>query len=251
MNTLEVLNKCTIIDNTVKLPEGQLDRKTYLDVKKKLEGIGGKWKGGKTQGFVFPSDPTDRLEEIQGGKKVNLKKDFQFFETPPEIAQELVSRAYIKSLQKNHYVLEPSAGRGAIIDAILEASPGVTVHYCELMPDNLAYLKQKYADKPNVIHVGDDFLKIGNERKYDAIVANPPFAKNQDIAHFRKMCFLVDKTSHIACITSMHWQYSSTGKAKEFGDMLKSIGAKVHNLKEGSFKVSGTNVLTCMITLTK
>jgi hypothetical protein len=37
----------------VKLPNQQLDRKEYLEVKKKLELIGGKWKGGKIQGFEF------------------------------------------------------------------------------------------------------------------------------------------------------------------------------------------------------
>ena len=61
MQTLEILQKCTIEENTVKLPNIQLERKEYIEVKNKLELIGGKWKGGKIQGFVFATDPSELL----------------------------------------------------------------------------------------------------------------------------------------------------------------------------------------------
>ena len=51
MTKEEVLQKCTIEGNIVKLPNVQLDRNEYLEVKKALELIGGKWKGGKVFGF--------------------------------------------------------------------------------------------------------------------------------------------------------------------------------------------------------
>ncbi len=64
MNKTEILQKCTVDGNIVRLPEGQLDRKLYQEVAKALELIGGKWKGGKVMGFVFPTDPTELLEQI-------------------------------------------------------------------------------------------------------------------------------------------------------------------------------------------
>ena len=70
----EVLQKCTIDGNVVKLPDIQLDRKDYLEVKKSLELIGGKWKGGRIAGFVFATDPTDLLNQVTNGGKRNLKK---------------------------------------------------------------------------------------------------------------------------------------------------------------------------------
>ena len=59
METLEILKNSKVEGNIIKLPQGQLDRQQYLEVKKKLELIGGKWKGGKVMGFVFEEDPTD------------------------------------------------------------------------------------------------------------------------------------------------------------------------------------------------
>jgi hypothetical protein len=76
----DILSKCTVDGNIVKLPEDQLERKLYLEVAKSLNLIGGKWKGGKVQGFVFLTDPTELLSEIANGGDRNLKKEFQFLE---------------------------------------------------------------------------------------------------------------------------------------------------------------------------
>lgn len=89
----EVLQACTIEGLVVKLPNVQLDRKLYQEVAKSLELIGGKWKGGKVQGFVFTLDPTNLLDTIANGEKRNLKKEFQFFATPKSLAMELVEIA--------------------------------------------------------------------------------------------------------------------------------------------------------------
>jgi hypothetical protein len=66
-----------------------------MEVKNKLELIGGKWKGGKVGGFVFQEDPTDMLEQIANGENRKLKKEFQFFATPDELADKLVELADI------------------------------------------------------------------------------------------------------------------------------------------------------------
>jgi hypothetical protein len=67
MTKIDVLKKCIVDGNVIRLPEGQLNRKLYQDVAKALELIGGKWKGGKVFGFVFQSDPTELLAQIAGG----------------------------------------------------------------------------------------------------------------------------------------------------------------------------------------
>ena len=104
MNLNDVLSSLSLSDNVVKLPDVQLDRGLYLEVKKVLEGIGGKWKGGKVQGFVFQSDPSVYLEKIQNGQRVNLKKEFQYFPTPDWLADEMVVAL---GVEPHHKVLEP------------------------------------------------------------------------------------------------------------------------------------------------
>lgn len=105
----DVLKNCIVEGNVIKLPDGQLDRKVYTEVKKSLELIGGKWKGGKTYGFVFEEDPSELLSQIANGEQRNLKKEYQFFATPPVIAN-LMAEELTDRISFTDRILEPSAG---------------------------------------------------------------------------------------------------------------------------------------------
>ena len=230
----EVLQNCKVEGLVVKLPYGQLDRKLYQEVAKALELIGGKWKGGKIAGFVFATDPTDLLEEIANGEKRNLKKEFQFFATPLELAIVLTAHAELKNTDT---ILEPSAGQGAIIKAINKATSSIPDCY-ELMDVNRIMLN-KSGLMFNLI--GDDFLKHEG-KMYDKIIANPPFAKNQDIDHLKKMYEHLKVDGRLVCITSNSWVNGSQKKQVEFREWLDEVRAEVLNISEGAFKESGTMV---------
>jgi len=144
----QVLQACMAYGNLVKIPDVQLDRTLYLEVKTALENIGGKWKGGKVKGFVFEVDPSELLLDLAEGKDRNLKEEYQFFETPPHLADRLVKLANIDCPQLR--VLEPSAGRGALIRAITDANPDQTVHCYELQETNRKLLEKM----PGVVVVG-------------------------------------------------------------------------------------------------
>lgn len=168
----EVLKQCTFKDNILYLPNVQLSKKTYADVKLWIEEAGGKWTGGKVQGFSFDFDATRVAGILMEGKRCNLAKDFQFFATPPEVADWLVSLA--GDFSPDCKVLEPSAGTGAIIDAIHRVQPDVVVDCYELMPEN----KEKLSKLDHIRLLGDDFTQAEHPSEYDLIVANPPFSKN-------------------------------------------------------------------------
>ena len=110
MTKEEIFEKATIEGNKVFLP-GQLDRKTYLAVDKALKGIGGKW-NRKEKAHVFSEDPSELMGRVRNGENVNLKKQFQFFETPALLADRLVRLAFEKPYNIGP-ILEPSAGKGA------------------------------------------------------------------------------------------------------------------------------------------
>lgn len=233
------LPNCKIEGNTLKLPEVTLDRKDYLEVKKALELIGGKWKGGKVSAFVFPTDPTGLIDRIVNGEKVNTKKEFQAFYTPKEVADKLVR---LIDPQPGEVVLEPSAGNGALIDAILEYQPKAIVFYCELMDINRHILAEKYPGT-NVVDVGNpsnDFLD--HHGRYSCIIANPPFAKNQDIDHVLHMYKLLKPGGRLISIMSNHWIDSTKKKETSFRDFLSRVGAFHDMLPPESFKESGTTV---------
>jgi len=237
MNKEEVLKNCTIEGNIVKLPDTQLDRKLYQDVAKSLNLIGGKWKGGKVMGFVFQEDPTELLAQISNGEKRNLKKEYQFFGTPEGLADKLVLLA---GISKDHYILEPSAGQGAIVKAINRVHPFHIVHCFELMPINQTFLSK--IDTVNLI--SDDFLStpISGRNTYDRIIANPPFTKNQDIDHIKQMYNRLGENGRLVSVASLSWVSGSQKKQIEFREWLLSLNAQVLDIEPGTFKESGTMV---------
>lgn len=224
---------------------------------------------------MFQEDPSDLLFEIANGEKRDLKKEYQFFATPDDLADEMVARA---SIQPDDLILEPSAGQGAIIDSILRLHPNYEVFYCEQMPTNILMLEKKYERVSNVkaLHpFNDDFLQLDPGSRdgavpdwqwpgYDKIIANPPFTKNQDIDHIMKMYSLltlpglgVKEQSHLTragklvTLASKHWQISSNKKETAFRDWLKEVDARIEEIPAGRFKQSGTDIACVMITIHK
>jgi len=243
MTVEQILQQCTVEGNIVKLPGIQLERKTYLDVAKEINHIGGKWKGGKVSGFVFEQDPTELLMQIASDEKRNLQKEYQFFETPQALADKLVSLANINEC---HSILEPSAGRGALLTAINKLLPGKMIDCYELMDVNQSFLKKI----PTASFKGADFIE-NDGTSYDRIIANPPFSNNQDIVHIQEMYTLLNPGGCIATISSTHWQHSNNSTEKRFRNWLKFVDAKVMAIEAGSFKNSGTNVAASIITIVR
>ena len=227
------------------LPQVQLNKKSYATVKQWVEEAGGKWTGGKVQGFTFDFDATRVASILMEGKRCNLQQEFQFFETPPEIADWLVSLA--GDIQPGMSVLEPSAGRGAIIKAIHRVCPELAVDYYELMPENRQFL----STMDHVHPMGEDFYEEQSSVQYDRIIANPPFSGNQDIRHVRRMYDWLKPGGTVAAVTSTHWQMGQEKLCADFRKWLQEVGAHTYEIGEGKFKASGTGVNTLAIVITK
>ena len=89
----EILMHCTLENNIMKLPQVQFNKKSYAEAKKWIEEAGGSWQGGKVQGFTFPFNAERVFNILHEGKRCNLQQEFQFFATPPEVADWLVMLA--------------------------------------------------------------------------------------------------------------------------------------------------------------
>ncbi len=238
----DVLKHCTFNDNILRLPDVQLNPKSYAEVKKWITEAGGKWNGGKIQGFTFDFDATRVAGILMSGKRCNLKQEFQCFSTPPALAEWLVSLSDVKP---GYAVLEPSAGTGAIIKAIHKTCPEVVVDAFELMPENRQTLEKMI----NVSLVDEDFTQ-GVPRLYDRIFANPPFARNQDIRHARMMYDALDPNGGEMCvITSRHWVNAPEKECEQFRNWLHEVNAETHEIPNGVFDESGTSVATMAIVI--
>lgn len=246
-----IIARATIEGNILRLPPEQLERKTYEKVAAALNLIGGKWKGGKVAGFVFPSDPTLLVEKLLGGEKiVSAKKEFQYFPTPDAEADTMVELA---APMPGEAILEPSAGQGAIVKALLRYMtrvynlPHTTVHCFELMDVNREILKVS----PNVVIQGNDFLECPRGMQWDVIVANPPFTKNQDIDHILRMYEHLAPGGRLVTLASPHWENSTNRKETAFRLWLDDVRALVKVVPRGTFKESGTDIETRRILITK
>ena len=240
----EILKHCTLEDGVLKLPQVQFNKKSYAEAKKWIEEAGGSWQGGKVQGFTFPFNPERIFSILKEGKRCNLQQDYQFFETPADVADWLVMLA--GGIHEDDTVLEPSAGRGALIKAIHRACPSVTVECYELMPENREFLHTL----SNVILLDEDFTKdsVGS---YTKIIANPPFSDNQDIEHVRLMYDRLEEGGTLAAITSQHWKFASEKKCIEFREWLKEVHGEVFEISAGEFKESGTSIITMAVVIKK
>lgn len=239
----DILKHCTLENNILKLPQVQFNKKSYAEAKKWIEEAGGSWQGGKVQGFTFPFNPERVFSILNEGKRCNLAQDFQFFETPSDVADWLVMLA--GGIHEHDTVLEPSAGRGALIKAIHRSSPNVIVDCYEMMPEN----KELLSKLGGINIIGDDFTKSDNGKLYTKIIANPPFSGNQDIRHVRMMYDMLEQGGTLASITSAHWEFAEEKTCRDFRQWLEDVGGAKYEIESGSFKESGTCVRTLAIVI--
>jgi hypothetical protein len=126
------------------------------------------------------SDPTQALKEVISGDRVPLpaRTAEGLMPTPPALAAHIVDTyADIQShpLDDMVRVLEPSAGGGALVQALLKAHPAVRVTAVE--PD-----AQQAAQIPRTsrVEIFQDMFESFAARAaecFDVVVMNPPFAK--------------------------------------------------------------------------
>lgn len=134
------------------------------------------------------------LPETQSSRK-------NFYPTPKGIADVLLSG--IKWNEVNT-VLEPSAGKGDLVDEIvsrLKSSRGYyrndeecfDVDCVEIDPDLRHILDGK---KLRVVH--DDFLTMRTHKRYDVIAMNPPFDRGAE--HLLKALEMQENGGYVCCI---------------------------------------------------
>jgi hypothetical protein len=89
-----------------------------------------------------------------------------FYPTPPEIVQRMISGVPMRGT-----VLEPSAGKGNIVDEL--KMQGLNVIACEIDENLRAILRDKCT------LIADDFLTVTRDQvsHISAIIMNPPFSK--------------------------------------------------------------------------
>lgn len=130
-------------------------------------------------------------------------------------------------------VLEPSAGRGDLVEAIESRSSNfgghrVTVDVIETDSDLVAVLKSK-----GMTVVGRDFLRFESYASYDAIVMNPPFSEGA--RHLFKALDIMHNGGDVVCLLNAETLRNPyTTERKALLARLEALGAKIE-YKRGEF----------------
>ena len=267
----DVLARSTITATSVKLPDGQLERKLYEAVNKALEGAGGRW-DRKSKTHLFNRDPREALGlAVETGKAQNLRTKLQAFYTPPDLAEKMVAasgiadhRAVVRARAGDRFgrplALEPSVGEGALAVALIKAAAGqVALTACDTdevalkvaEPAIVAAYKAEGVKSPTYqIHTHDFLLVSAHDSvRYDFIVMNPPFTGGADMAHVMHAWRLLAEGGALVALTSPAWKTANTKAAIAFRDFVGIHSTAVEDIPKGTFE--HTNIATVMLVLRK
>lgn len=171
-----------------------------------------------------------------------VARTLSFFETPAELARELVEFAQVKPGER---FLEPSAGLGRIARAAIDR--GARVHCVELEPGRAAELRRL----PGVAWVAcADFLELDPPRElFDRIVMNPPFDAGRDIDHVVRALDWLKPDGVLVAVMSAGVEYREDARTTAFRELVKRRGGHWRELPARSFAESGTNVNTVKVAI--
>lgn len=163
-------------------------------------------------------DPVAKAERELKGKKIP-----GFFPTPRGLIDQMLDHADIKPGMS---VLEPSAGKGDILDAITErhADDDLKTHAIEPSSSLREILGMKGHNL-----VDSDFMQHSGQ--YDRIVMNPPFERGQDMEHVKHAFSMLKPGGRLVAVMAG----GNSGKRPEFDNWVFEQGGTSEQLPEGSF----------------
>lgn len=164
----------------------------------------------------------------------------QLFPTPAALADRMVQLADIRPGMD---ILEPSAGTGAIVDAVRR----VPNHGCVVTAVEVSYaLAERLAtfDCLGRDHVHNaDFLECNGNLGYsyfDRVIMNPPFANGDDIRHIQHAVKFLKPGGRLVAICA--------GGPRQ-AEKLRPLSTTWEPLPAGTFEESGTGVATVLLTI--
>lgn len=173
-------------------------------------------------------------EAIKGGVQVVAAP--QLFPTPREIADMMVEMA---DLQPGLCVLEPSAGTGNLVRAVLDTVDTEVLAY-EINRPLCSQLERQFPGFKLQVRCRD-FLEVTDfQGSYPRVIMNPPFVDGADVAHIKHAITMLAPGGRLVALCA-------DGERQR--EELKPIATTWEPLPEGSFKSQGTSVRVAMLTI--
>lgn len=243
-NVMDVLRTRLEIDGTHLVLGGPpLERKAYELTNDVLEAVGGRWTT-RVRAHVFQVDPAAALAPVlESGTVVTLREKqqkLQYFPTPPAVVERLLKLA---DIEDGMYVLEPSAGSGAIASTAVDT--GAVIDCVEQDPGFAAELLDMGGFRSVQVR---DFLAVPPRPEYDRVIMNPPFTRGADIEHVTHALRFLRPRGLLVSV--MSWSVTEpmrrTGK---FRALVEARQGKVEAVEQGAFREAGTDIPTVLVAI--
>lgn len=197
-------------------------------------------------GSVLPDGvPTPEQNLRHKAQSTEVSKDLAFYPTPAKTVKWMLDEGVAECV-KGKSVLEPSAGEGAIVKALLPYTKEVTA--VEVDPGRCSYLRQL----PIKSVLNANFLGLTATPVFDVVVMNPPFVGTHYVSHVMHAYEFVVSGGLLFTILPATARYSETGDHAKFREWVDSLySTQWTDLPAGSFKASGTNINTVMLRIRK
>lgn len=183
-----------------------------------------------------------KIEELE--RSVKFSDIAGFFPTPPAIIEQML---HLANISPTHTVLEPSAGKGDIADAIRRVGATVLVaevHY------SLREILQAKGHK----FYGTNFLECSPLTDgFDRIVQNPPFESGQDADHIMHAYACLKPGGRLVSLMSPGPFFRQDKKSLTFRDWFAEVRGTDTDLPADSFKSAfrSTGVAVKLIVIDK
>jgi len=153
------------------------------------------------------SDTQRQIAELE--RSIQFSRIDGFWSTPMQLAHRMAEMAHLAPGMR---VLEPSAGKGNIADAIRALCPDAVIDVAERNYTLSEILKLK-----GYKVISNDCLSIeSSSDRYDRCLLNPPFESGQDMAHVLHCYSLLTPGGRLVAIVGAGAIHNSTNKHKAF-----------------------------------
>ena len=160
----------------------------------------------------------------------------QLFPTPDDVAARMVELA---RLEPGECVLEPSAGTGSIVRAVLKAVDTEVLAY-EINQGLASQLGKSFPSYKLQVRC-QDFLEVTDFQDcYPAVLMNPPFANGADIKHIKHALTFVAPGGRLVAICA-------NGPRQH--EVLRPLASHWEELPAGTFE--GTGVRAALLVIEK
>lgn len=166
-----------------------------------------------------------------------------FYPTPEPVVARMLAMA---QLRPGMEILEPSAGDGAIVRGLLKV--GIKPDCVENHPDRADALRDMLP--PGAV-MNMDFLKVLPEPEYDCVLMNPPFGKGAGVQHVFHAVKFLKPGGCLVAVLGAGLSYRDDKPTMELRRLIQEWGGTITSLPAGSFRLSGTEVSSVMVAITK